>query len=225
MVYKKLLRRLIPARCPGCAIPTENGFCTGCRQDFERVERPCAGCGLGLPVGACPRASGVWRVAGIIAPLRYAEPLQVHVQSLKFAGRRSVGRALGELLVNHIGDALMARAVDALVAVPLHRQRFLARGYNQAIEIARPVSAALGIPLLVAGVARTRATPAQSRLVATQRRNNLRGSFSVSRDVAGLHLVIVDDVITTGATVNALALELSRAGAESVCAWAVARSL
>jgi len=225
MVYRKFLRLLIPARCPGCGGAAEYGFCEGCGNEFERVELPCPGCGRVRPVADCPRADGGWSIAGVVAPFRYTEPLQGYVQSLKFAGRRSLGWALGALLASHVAGSPRWRDVNALVAVPLHRKRFIARGYNQAIEIARPVSAALRIPLLVARVARTRATAAQTELLAAQRRANLRGAFTVSRDLAGLHLAIIDDVMTTGATVNALALELARAGAKSVCVWAVARSL
>jgi len=225
LVYRRFLRALLPARCPGCGGAAEDGFCDGCRDDLERVELPCTGCGRARPVTACPRVDSGWHIAGVVAPFSYTEPLQGYVQSLKFAGRRSLGWALGTLLASHVASSPTRRDVNAIVAVPLHRQRFIARGYNQAIEIARAVSAELSIPLLVAGVGRSRATAAQTGLLAAQRRANLRGAFSVSRDLEGLHVAIIDDVMTTGATVNALAVELARAGAESVYVWAVARSL
>jgi len=225
MVYDTLLRRLLPSRCPACGGAAESGFCARCRADLARVERPCAYCGLPLPVGQCPRQAATWGLEAVIAPLEYIEPLDNYVHALKFAGRRHLGRALGELLHDAVRASSASRDVDAIVPVPLHRRRFLDRGYNQAIEIARPVAAALRIDLFVAGIRRQRATSAQAQLPANERHANLRRAFSVSRDLTGLNLAIIDDVITTGATVNALARELTLAGAHSVQAWAVARSI
>jgi len=225
MVYSQLIARWLPARCPGCAGPSANGFCRGCAGDFAPVACPCARCGLSLPTVRCPRTSGRWWLDGIIAPLCYSQPLSAHIQALKFGGARSVGRACGELLAIRLAQLEADRNIDAVVAVPLHRHRFLERGYNQALEIARPVAARLGIPLLMRGISRARATPAQATLTSGERRSNLAGAFRVTRHCAGLRVAVVDDVITTGATVNALAQELLRAGAGCVTAWAVARSL
>ena len=161
----------------------------------------------------------------VVAPLEYRDPVDEHIQAFKFAGRRQIGRALGEILVETVRAAPQAQGVDAVIAVPLHRRRFLERGYNQAAEIARPVAATLRVDLYVAGIRRRRATTAQAQLSASERRSNLRRAFDVTRDLRDLHIAIIDDVITTGATVNALARELKRAGASTVQAWAVARSI
>jgi ComF family protein len=166
-----------------------------------------------------------WMLDSVIAPLEYTEPLDGYIQALKFAGRRHLGRALGELLVDAVRATHASRVVDAIVPVPLHRRRFLHRGYNQAVEIARPIAAALGIDFYLAGIRRPRATSAQAQLTAKERQANLRHAFLVSRDLQNLHIAIIDDVITTGATVNALARELMLAGASSVQAWAIARSI
>jgi ComF family protein len=189
------------------------------------VRRPCPRCGLSLPAASCPATSAAWTVATVVAPFRYAEPLQGYLQALKFAGRRNLGRALGELLVDHLVATGMAEGIDSVVAVPLHRRRLISRGYNQAVEIARPIVAALRIPKLVAGIVRCRSTAAQSELSALERRANLRGAFAVNRPLDGRRIAVIDDVMTTGATVNTLALVLLRAGAESVQAWTVARAL
>lgn len=225
MVYDKLLRRLLPSRCPACGGAADSGFCTRCRADLAQVERPCAYCGLPLPVGQCPRQAATWALEAVVAPLEYAEPLDDYIQALKFAGRRHLGRALGELLDEAVRETSASRDVDAVVPVPLHRRRFLDRGYNQAVEIARPVARALRIDVYIAGIRRQRATSAQAQLPANKRHANLRRAFCVSRDLTGLNIAIIDDVITTGATVNALARELTLAGASSVQAWAVARSI
>lgn len=225
MVYNRCLAGLIPSRCPGCGGPSAGGFCAGCRAEFRPVRRPCLRCGLSLPAPTCPGTSASWIVATVVAPFRYAEPLQGHLQALKFAGRRSLGRAFGELLADHVVATGAAEGIDALVAVPLHRRRWISRGYNQAVEIARPMVAALRIPMIIASIARSRSTAAQSELNARQRRANLRRAFTVHRPLSGKRIAVIDDVMTTGATMNALALELVRAGAESVDAWVVARAL
>ncbi len=225
LVYDALLRRLLSGRCTACGMTSTTGFCAGCRADFLHVSRPCADCGLPLPTSACPRETIPWRLDAVVAPLEYVEPLDSYIHALKFAGRRHLGRALGELLAETVRAMPAARIVDVIVPVPLHRRRFLERGYNQAVEIARPVSAALGTDYYVAGLRRQRATSAQAQLNASERRANLRAAFAVNRHLDDLNVAIVDDVITTGATVNALAHELKLAGASSVQAWAVARSI
>ncbi|MDH3506131.1 MAG: ComF family protein [Gammaproteobacteria bacterium] len=225
MVYHSLLQFLLSGRCAACGSGSATGLCTGCRADLAPVERPCAHCGLPMPVSTCPRQGSTWVLDAVIAPLEYVEPLDDYVQALKFAGRRHLGRALGELLVEAVRTSPASWNVEAIVPVPLHRRRFLERGYNQAVEIARPVAAALRIDLCIAGIRRQRATAAQAQLGANERRANLRRAFSVTRDLKGRRVAIVDDVITTGATINSLAHELLLAGASSVQAWAVARSI
>lgn len=116
-------------------------------------------------------------------------------------------------------------SIDALIAVPLHARRLRERGYNQAFEIARPVARALGLPLLAAGIVRTRSVDPQAQLAAHERVANMRGAFRVRLRLAGRRIALIDDVITTGATLNSLAEALERAGAEHVEGWAVARTL
>jgi len=223
VVYSRLLDWLLPRICLGCGQPADAAFCIPCRGEITRVERPCARCGLALPVAACPRSTGSWSIDRVFAPYRYVEPMRDYLHALKFGGQRSIGRALGELLAGELRAA--GSRVDALIAVPLHRHRFLERGYNQAVEIARGVSANLAIPLLLSGAVRTRATHAQTDLDSAQRHANLRDAFCATRELTGHRIAIVDDVLTTGATANALGHALLRAGAASVEAWTVARSL
>ena len=161
----------------------------------------------------------------MIAPFDYVEPLRQQIQGLKFGGQRRLGRALGELLASVVAADPNTRRCDAIIAVPLHRSRLLERGYNQAIELARPIAAALDLPLLRSGIERRRATAAQSLLPARDRYANLRGAFRIARDVRNRDLSVVDDVLTTGATLNALAAALKAAGANSVRGWTIARAL
>jgi ComF family protein len=209
--------------CASCAGFATRGFCGGCERDLVRVPNPCRTCALAQPVALCPRHYGGWLLERVVAPFAYEPPLDEYIQALKYRAERNLGRALALLLA----DALRRdfRAVDALVPVPLHPSRLRERGYNQAVEIARTVAAEIEVPMSLRGIRRRRAGTPQSRQTAVERRASMRAAFAVERDFHGATLAIVDDVITTGATANALAAELLAAGAVAVHAWAVARAL
>lgn len=216
------LASLVPELCPRCHGPTARGFCAACARDFGRVADPCLVCGLPRPVASCPRRAGGWHVDALIAPYLYSAPLDRQVQALKFGGVRALGRALGLLLAAELERRHVA--ADALIPVPLHRARLRTRGYNQAAEIARMLAAELEMPLHMHGIRRVRASAAQTTLELADRRANVAGAFIVERSFAGLRVALVDDVITTGATVNALAAVVRSAGASTVSAWAIART-
>jgi ComF family protein len=208
--------------CPGCGGVSDAGFCRVCAADLPRTSNPCGGCGLARPVARCPRQAAPWQVEAVVAPFAYAPPLDHHIQQLKYAGARSLGRAFGLLLAPAVRDA--CSDVDVLVPVPLHPTRLRERGYNQAIEIARPLCRALDMPVLLRGIERRHASASQTGGSAAQRRAGVTSAFRVARNLAGLRVAIIDDVITTGATVNALAAELLAAGAARCIAVAAART-
>jgi len=156
-------------------------------------------------------------------PFEYRPPLDGWVQTLKFKQRLSHARVLGELAADYLEDRLDA-CPDRIIPVPLHRARLRQRGYNQALEIARPIARRLKTAIDYRSVYRSRATPPQSRLSHRVRRANIRGAFTACADVTGIRVAIVDDVMTTGSTVGELARCLRRAGAEDVEVWVVARA-
>jgi ComF family protein len=209
-------------RCPACDGPTRAGFCNVCGGEFEPIGAACVRCGLPLPVGRCPARGAPWLVAAVVAPFRYVAPLDHYVHALKYRGERSLGRAFALLIADRVRAA--AFRLDALVAVPLHRSRLAHRGYNQAHEIARTLARRLDVPLYARGIARPRAAEAQTLQGVAQRRASVAQAFRVTRDLSGLKLGIVDDVVTTGATINALAAQLRAAGAAACIALAVART-
>lgn len=224
-VYEPLWGLILPEFCPRCDEPTHGGFCSRCRSDFPCNAMACSVCASGpLPDGraCCDSHAPGWHTDSVLAPYLFVPPLSRYFHELKFAGRRNLGRAAGLLLADY-AHARRHR-VAALVSVPLHPERLLQRGYNQALEIARSVSHELRLPILRAGILRSRSTRQQTALDAVERRHNLAAAFTVTRDLRGLRLAIIDDVITTGATVNSLALSLRAAGATHVEAWAVART-
>jgi ComF family protein len=161
-------------------------------------------------------------VERVFAPFVYAPPLDGHIHALKYRGARRLGRTLALAIVEHVAAA--ARDVDALVPVPLHPRRFRERGFNQAAEIARTLGRELERPVLLARVRRSGAQVAQTGRGAAQRLENVAQAFAVARSLAGARLAIVDDVLTTGATVNALASALLASGAARCDVWAVART-
>jgi ComF family protein len=216
--------RLFPEICPACSGETIEGFCRGCRADFTRLSRPCAVCGLPEDDGGeCPARGSEWRIARVLAPYAYAYPLRHYLHALKFSHGRRLGRALGLLLADAIGAAELEGS--ALLAVPLAPRRLRERGYNQALEIARTLGAALGIRILRGGIERIGgADVPQSSLGARARRSNVAHVYRAEGDFEGRSITLVDDVVTTGATINAAAAALLGAGAARVDAVAVART-
>jgi ComF family protein len=197
---------VLPRRCAFCNAPC-GGRCA------------CAGCEADLPWLAVAAPGRVW------AALSYEYPVDRLVAAAKFHRELHAARTLGELLALHLDRARPGPPPDLLVPVPLHRRRLAARGYNQAVEIARPLAALSGAPLALRLCERTRATPEQSGLPAAARRRNLRGAFAARGRCDGARVAIVDDVVTTGSTAAALARALRDAGAAEVEVWAAARAL
>lgn len=220
--------------CEGLAV--DRDLCAACHADLPWIGPCCARCARPLATvagagwcGRClrrPTPQATTRVA-----LRYAFPVDQLLQQLKFGGSLPPGRVLGELLAECIGadlgqsrrEGAAPTPIDALVPVPLHPKRMRERGFNQAVEIARPVARALGLPLLLHACHRTRDTPAQSGLGSHERRRNPVGAFTAGDAVRGKRIAIIDDVYTSGSTVAAVTHALLHAGATRVEAWCVAR--
>jgi ComF family protein len=149
------------------------------------------------------------------------------IHAFKFGGRRGLADPLGDLLAGLGLSALPGAGPDLLVPVPLHRRRERERGYNQALLVARRLERAWGVPVAADALVRLTATAPQADLDARARRRNVRGAFGVVRApaIAGRHIVLVDDVLTTGATASECARILSRAGASAVGVLTIARTV
>ncbi|HEY0180687.1 MAG TPA: ComF family protein [Dokdonella sp.] len=223
----RALRVLLPPRCVLCGArgAAARDLCAGCARDLAVNAPCCPRCALPLEApaplcGEClvrePPFAAAW------APFRYAPPLDALETRFKFHRDLAAGRVLGELLVERARVERPPRPA-ALVPVPLHRARLRERGYNQALELARPLARAFAIPLATDALLRARDTPAQTGLDAAARRRNLRGAFVVAAPLPD-HVALVDDVMTTGATVREAARALRRAGVARVDVWALARA-
>lgn len=220
-------RWLCPPTCLLCGAPGADGLdlCSACRGTLPWNTSSCTSCAAPLPVpGTCGQCLGhPPPFDAALAPLLYRPPLDWLVQGFKFNQRLVPGRLLGELLMGHLAEHITA-CPELIVPVPLHPLRLRERGYNQALELARPLARRFGIPLAHGLVRRTRATATQSLLDAGERRRNVRGAFALAQPLGARHVVIVDDVVATGSTVGELARLLRRAGAERIEVWAVARA-
>lgn len=221
---------VMPLRCVFCgtrSYPGEGGVCAGCRADLPWIQYACVRCAepvvIELPRGvncaACQASPPPFEIT--VAPLRYEYPVDAGIKALKFGRRLYYAPAFGELLIEEMQRR--ALQVDALLPVPLHWRRQAFRGFNQATEICRPVAKHYSIPVL-SGVVRQRATPFQSGLPASERSTNLQNAFVVKREPGQQHILIVDDVVTSGATARHLAKALLNAGAAKVSVLAVARA-
>jgi ComF family protein len=219
---------LYPPTCLLCGDPGSQGrdLCEPCTGSLPYIETSCPRCALPLAApepqicGACQKKPPVFDAA--FAPFRYDEPVRHLIQTLKFGARYPGARLLGTLLAERLKGR--ADLPEVIIPVPLHAGRYRERGFNQATEIARTVSLHLEIPLDLKACRRVRATAAQTRLPARERRKNLRKAFTVRSGLPYRHVTIVDDVITTGTTVNELARALRQAGAERIEVWACART-
>ena len=153
----------------------------------------------------------------------YAANARKSRRPIKYHGRFEFSRLLGGYLARHLVD-LAGQPPDVIVPVPLHPSRLRSRGYNQSLELARFVSAALELPIDTTNARRIRATMPQTELSREQRLRNVRGAFDASAAFAGRAVAIVDDVMTSGNTVQSLAQSLLKSGAREVRVWVVARA-
>jgi ComF family protein len=226
-----LLDRLFPPTCVLCGAPGDGvlDLCRGCHADLPHNRHACPRCAIPLPegqaagtlCGPCQRRPPPF--AASHAAFRYEDPVPTLIGGAKFRARLDLVRLLGQSLAL----ALLAQGAECpglIVPVPLHPRRLRGRGYNQALELARAVSAVLDIPIDAAGSVRTAYTNPQVGLADRERRRNVRGAFAVLRPPAARHVAILDDVVTTGSTVAELARVLLAAGVERVDVWAVART-
>lgn len=218
---------VLDSRCLACGARVRGPLCPACFRELPWNDHACRRCALPLPelptdlCGACARNPPTFDAAH--AAFAYAWPVDRLVRRFKFNGDLATGRMLALALADYL-DLHQPWRPDILIPVPLHRHRLAERGFNQAGEIARVLASRSGTKIGFDTLARVHATPAQSGLGRTERRRNLCGAFACHRPVAGLDVAVVDDVITTASTAEAIAKTLKRAGAARVDIYALART-
>ncbi|MEM7053323.1 MAG: ComF family protein [Pseudomonadota bacterium] len=224
----RALKRFWPTTCKLCGCRSDRAMnaCSPCLATLPKAEYGCARCALVLPhsvelCGGCLKKLPAFDRT--FAAFVYRQPVSGLIQRFKFSGDLAAGRVLAQLLAAEINIS-QADLPELMIPVPLYRTRQWRRGFNQAELICRDLHKSLGIDWLPA-LKRIRATQAQSDLPAKQRAGNVRGAFIQSRIPNALnHVVLVDDVMTTGTTLNECARMLKKATAARVDVWVIARA-
>lgn len=199
-------------------------MCAGCDADLSSYRLPaCPTCALPTPdgqvCGACLKRPPAFDHT--LAAFSYRFPLDRLLHAFKYSGNL----ALVELLAKPLAQSAAGHPKpDLLLPMPLHPGRLKERGFNQSLEIAKPISRWLDIPLAADACRRTRDTPPQAGLKLRERRRNIRGAFDCDLDLSGKSVAVLDDVMTTGATLEEISRVLRRRGAATISAWVVART-
>jgi len=251
MVYywsKNILSGLLPQPCLLCGDTSHDrrdlALCKACLHDLPLLGETCLCCANPLErrferlegfidsspllqirhCGQCLKNKPYFDHSLVFFP--YIAPFNYFIHAIKFRGKLAITRLLGELMAQQISHTLSGfdDLPDGLLPVPLHSTRQRERGYNQALELARPISEQLQIPIFNNLAQRIKATPPQSSLSLRQRKQNLQSAFVIQHSVDSQHIAIIDDVMTSGSTVNALAKKLKRSGARRVSVWCLCRA-
>lgn len=203
-------------------------LCHDCRQELPSVATRCPRCAIPLPsehlpdslCGHCQIEPPAFQRC--LTPFSYAAPLDHLLQELKFNSRLALARSLGLLMADWLQQHL-TKPPERIIPVPLHANRLRERGFNQSLELARPIARRLKLPLDIHSCQRLRNTPPQADLSARHRHSNIKGAFGITGEVTG-RIAIVDDVMTTGSTLQEMSRSLLNAGAAEVEVWVCARA-
>lgn len=226
-----LLRLLLPASCALCALPSERAVCAECQRQCVLPRPRCRCCAnpvadTSLRCAACLARRPHFDAT--IAGADYAAPLDDLVQQLKFGGRLALAPWCAHMIRDSVLEQRGFVLPNVLCPVPLGALRLRERGFNQALEIARPLARALGIPLWPRLAIRALETPAQSSMAPHRRGSNIRNAFIIAPEavamVRGQHIGVVDDVMTSGHTLDELAATFKRHGAARVSNFVFART-
>lgn len=232
-VYKRLKSIqdwLFTGSCELCAarIPAKLTLCTECEDSLIKPGPGCPCCAAALDqtvedirCGWCQQNTPGF--SSTLAAFRYTEPVDRLIQNLKYNNKLYLARTLGLYLAQAVIRQALPR-VDAIVPVPLHPKRLRQRGYNQSLEIARPIAGKLGLRLAPNLMQRTRETEPQTNLAHKKRARNVQRAFAATTAVDGLNIAVIDDVMTTGYTADAVSKALIKSGARDVQIWVVART-
>lgn len=222
---KSAFESILPSRCNLCLAPDPGGYCLRCQSLLPWLERGCHHCGRelseGIVCGRCQRNPTAFDNA--VVPFKYLDPISSHIQRLKYDRRLSVAPALGKILAMQV-IRQSVHLPDALIPVPLHMARLKQRGFNQANLIAESVGRLLGIPVDYRIISREKATTSQTNLDRQLREKNVHNAFAVSVKERYDAIAVIDDVITSGATIGTVCSALRSNGYTRISAWAVART-
>ncbi len=220
----------INSSCVLCGDSTDQciSLCLPCQNDLPRISSACCRCGIPITLnesicGQCITSPP--EVDYTFSLFSYESPVDYLITQLKFNQKLPFAEIMGYLLKQAlVGTMDENKLPDVILPVPLHKTRLAKRGFNQSLEIARPIAKALKIPVDYQFVRRVKKTISQTDLTAKERRRNIKGCFEVSPKPAYNHVVIIDDVVTTGSTTNELAKALKQSGVGKVGVWTIGRA-
>lgn len=232
---KKLQQWFFPPICILCRQLSDisQDMCSACEGDLPFISRACRQCGQALHkesatadnlCGDCLKNPPIYDRT--FALCHYSSPMDHLIAAAKFQNKLTHTRVLGELMAKRIKNQWYADQPlpELIIPVPLHPQRLQARGYNQALEIAKPLAKRLGIPLDYYRCQRIKATAAQASLRSKERSANIRGAFNVVEPYRVTHVALLDDVVTTGHTMAEISRVLKAAGIDRIDVWCCART-
>lgn len=228
------VKGLIPSYCSLCQYPSFQHFlCKACYQDLPWIQNACITCASeftnqheqnqGMMCGACLQTPPPYDKC--VALFSYQPPVSQLILALKFHRKLAYGRLLAEILAEKANEYYNKHLKpDLIIPMPLHPNRLKERGYNQALELAKPLAKKIDITLSTDLCSRIVDTQTQSSMIANNRRNNVKQAFAVHASLKNKHILIIDDVITTGSTVCALSQQLQLVGAKTIDVWCCART-
>lgn len=226
---------VLPAQCLLCRLPSDNRLiCRHCQKVLMQDRPCCQHCGLPLPesqafCGDCLKQSHLFTQLHALAD--YQKPYPTLIKNFKYGKQLINGELLAQLLIKSVTHNIPLQQlseIDYLLPVPLHKQKHLQRGFNQTQLLAEKICKQLQLPVLLDAVKRQKQTSAQEGLSLQKRKTNLKNAFAVcpkqKTKLSGCYIVIIDDVVTTGATVNSLCQILLQAGVKRVDVWCICRT-
>ena len=228
-MLKRILQAIYPATCILCGFPgaKDRDLCDACAADIMVNISACQLCAIPLPehadqqlCGQCIQKKPVYDSAW--SPFIYSQPLEWIIQQIKFNSRLSYTRVLSDLMMSRL--PVIEDKPDCIIAVPLHLRRLRQRGFNQSLEIIRPLAKHLNIPVDNKNCIRKKYTLPHSAMDAKQRRKNIKNVFEFSNENGYQHIILFDDVVTTGSTVNELSRLIKRQGVKRIDVWSLSRA-
>ena len=219
-------RHALPPVCLACSARADAGnLCAGCRTEMPHLAADrCPKCGVPTLAsevcGACLSRPPLFDA--VVVPCAYAFPLDRLIQRFKYSGNLAVAPLLADLMAAAVANAPPA---DVVIPMPLSGERLRERGFNQALELAKLLTASSSALLAPDACIRVRHSSAQTDLPWSERAANVRGAFVCMADLTGRSVAVVDDVLTTGSTLNEIARVLRMRGASHVTGWIAARTL
>jgi ComF family protein len=229
---QKIGNLLLPRMCILCCYPTQRttNLCQPCEAELPILTHNCPRCAHFLATEEGPYLCGQCLkkpppFAATYALFTYTPPITKLILGLKFRKKLVYAAMFSELFYQRITQHWYHSQPlpDLILPVPLHKQRLQERGFNQALEIAKPLAKKLGIPVAKKGLQRIKHTVPQAVLPASARQENVQHAFQVTADFCGLNIAVLDDVMTTGHTLTACCLELKKCGVKSIHIWCCAR--